>query len=106
MVRFATLCLLLFYFQMGTAAAVSAPSEPAKLGACVGCHGKNGVAIIKSYPNLNGQNVEYLELSLKAYQTGARKNAQMQGVVGMLSAADIRALAAYYAAQPAQQAQP
>jgi cytochrome c553 len=101
LLRFATLLWLLIYFQCDSAAATNSAPEPAKLGACVGCHGKNGVAIIKSYPNLNGQNAAYMELALKAYQSGNRKNAAMQGIVGMLSEADIRALSSYYAAQPA-----
>jgi len=99
LVRFSLVFLFASYFQAAFAAANSTVPAPAKLGSCVGCHGKTGIATIKSFPNLNGQNAEYMVLALKAYQNGSRKNAQMQGVVGMLSDADIRALSAYYAAQ-------
>ena len=97
--RFSLVFLILSYFPAASAGTNNTQPAPAKLGACVGCHGKTGVALIKSYPNLGGQNAEYMVLALKAYQNGSRKNAQMQGVVGMLSDTDIRALAAYYAAQ-------
>ena len=97
--RFSLIFLFFSYFPAAFAATNSAIPAPAKLGSCVGCHGKTGIAPFKSYPNLNGQNAEYMVLALKAYQNGSRKNAQMQGVVGMLSDADIRALSAYYAAQ-------
>jgi cytochrome c553 len=84
---------------MSCAQLTAQTAPPAKLGACVGCHGKDGIATIKTYPNLAGQNVEYLELSLRAYQNGERTHSAMRGVVGMLSEADIKALSRYYAEQ-------
>jgi cytochrome c553 len=83
-------------------AAGSAPSAstPAKLGLCVGCHGRDGRATLPGYPHLNGQDAEYLYQQLLAYKQGNRRHGPMQAVVGALSAAELRELAQYYAAQP------
>ncbi|MBM4214559.1 MAG: c-type cytochrome [Gammaproteobacteria bacterium] len=66
---------------------------------CVACHGVDGIGITPQYPTLAGQHADYLERALTDYKRGGRKNAIMGGFAGALSAADIRALAAYYAAQ-------
>ena len=90
------LCLLV----PALALAQTPPTKPKKLGLCVGCHGETGRATLAHYPNLHGQNAAYLSQSLQAYRAGTRKNAQMAAVVGLLSAADIEALARWYSAQP------
>lgn len=89
------LCLLMPALSL----AQTLPAKPKKLGLCVGCHGETGRATLAHYPNLHGQNAAYLSQSLQAYRSGARKNAQMAAVVGLLSAADIEALARWYSAQ-------
>lgn len=66
---------------------------------CVACHGTDGVGITPQYPTLAGQHADYLERALTDYKKGGRKNAIMSGFAGQLSAADIKALAAYYSAQ-------
>lgn len=66
---------------------------------CVACHGNDGVGITPQYPTLAGQHPDYLARALTDYKNGGRKNAIMAGFASQLSAADIRALAAYYAAQ-------
>lgn len=66
---------------------------------CVACHGTDGVGITPQYPTLSGQHADYLERALTDYKRGGRKNAIMAGFAAQLSAADIKALAAYYAAQ-------
>ncbi len=72
-------------------------SRPPKLGLCAGCHGETGKAVLPDYPNLTGQNQRYLASSLRAYQTGERKNSAMRAMVGTLTDAEIEALASYYA---------
>ena len=57
------------------------------------------LGITPQYPNLAGQHADYLERALTDYKKGGRKNAIMAGFAAQLSAADIKALAAYYAAQ-------
>ena len=66
---------------------------------CVACHGLDGVGITPQYPTLAGQHADYLARALTEYKSGGRKNAIMSGFASQLSAADIKAIAAYYAAQ-------
>ena len=66
---------------------------------CVACHGNDGVGIMPDYPNLAGQQEDYLVQALHAYKSGARKNAIMAGMAAPLKDPDIRELARYYAAQ-------
>lgn len=67
---------------------------------CAACHGPNGIAVIPGYPNLAGQNEQYLVTQLKAYRSKERTgglSAVMYGQAAMLSDTDIANLAAYYA---------
>ena len=71
-----------------------------KSASCAACHGANGKATNSIYPNLAGQNAEYLALSLHAYKKGGRSGGQagvMQAFTASLSDQDISDLAAYYA---------
>ena len=72
---------------------------PAAAATCVACHGVDGVGITPQYPTLAGQHADYIERALTDYKKGGRKNAIMAGFAAQLSAADIKALAAYYSAQ-------
>jgi cytochrome c553 len=72
----------------------------AKAGMCAGCHGVNGKALIPTYPNLAGQNQQYLVSALTTYRSKERKGGQsavMQGMAGALSDSDIENLSAYFA---------
>ncbi len=40
---------------------------------CITCHGKLGIAVAPNYPNLAGQNPEYLKIQVKDILTGKRK---------------------------------
>lgn len=91
-------------FLAGPAVAPAAGSKPVGKApeaaqTCVACHGVDGIGITPQYPTLAGQHADYLERALTDYKKGGRKNAIMAGFAGALSAADIRALAAYYSAQ-------
>jgi cytochrome c553 len=99
----AGLFVLGFTFPAVSAAA-DADAGKAKAAVCAACHGKNGIAQIPTYPNLAGQNEQYLVLSLKAYKNKQRTGGQatiMQGQAMALSDTDIANLAAYYASLPA-----
>ena len=61
---------------------------------------RTGVSSQPIYPNLAGQYRNYLVHALKEYRSGQRKNAIMAAQAKDLTEADIKALAAYYAAQP------
>jgi len=67
-----------------------------KAAACVACHGADGIATQGIYPNLAGQQEEYLALAAKAYRDGARSNDLMKMFVMNLTDADIENLAAYF----------
>jgi len=75
-------------------------AEPAALATCAACHGSDGKSTDSAWPNLAGQHQTYLEIQLKAYRSGDRNNAVMNGMAAALSDADIEELAAWYAAQP------
>jgi len=79
----------------------SAAEKPARLGLCASCHGENGHAIVPVTPNLAGQNLDYLRSAIKQYQSGARDVAAMRAAVGMLNAAEIERVLAWYAQAPA-----
>lgn len=104
--KFHTIAVL---FTLGAAlpvaaAAADAEAGKAKAAVCAACHGKNGIAAIPGYPNLAGQNEQYLVAALKAYKNKQRSGGQsavMQGQATGLSDEDIANLAAYYASMPA-----
>ena len=82
-----------------TFAAGDAAAGKAKSAICASCHGTNGIAVIPGYPNLKGQNAQYIESSLKAYKSKQRNGgnaAIMQPMAAMLNDTDISNLAAYY----------
>ncbi|MFQ0977504.1 cytochrome c [Vibrio campbellii] len=71
-----------------------------KAGVCAACHGADGIAVIPGYPNLKGQNEQYIASSIKAYKAGQRTGGLapvMQAQANLLSDEDIANLAAYYA---------
>lgn len=86
------------------AVAADAEAGEARAAVCAACHGKDGIAQIPGYPNLAGQNEQYLVSSLKAYKNNQRSGGNatiMQSQATGLSEEDIANLAAYYANLPA-----
>ncbi|NOI14741.1 c-type cytochrome [Vibrio hepatarius] len=82
-----------------TLAAGDAAAGQAKAAVCAACHGADGIAVIPGYPNLKGQNEQYIISSIKAYKNKERNGglaAVMQAQAAMLNDADIANLAAYY----------
>lgn len=78
--------------------------KPARSGAelskaCASCHGDTGISIDPAFPNLAGQYASYLEHTMKAYRSGDRPNAVMASFATNLTDAEIKNLAAFYAAQ-------
>ncbi len=90
----------LFAALLAFGAEASTPAKPDKATTCAACHGDTGVSSQPIYPNLAGQYRNYLVHALKEYRSGQRKNAIMAAQAKDLTEADIKALAAYYAAQP------
>jgi cytochrome c553 len=108
------------YYAQNSCKAPSADKGKAAAGkakyveaGCAACHssgglrkpGLAGVSASQAWPNLAGQNAEYLVSALKAYQEGnlkanqdgTRYHAIMTNVAKTLSASDIENLAAYMA---------
>jgi cytochrome c553 len=76
----------------------AAPAEsPARVGACVACHGAQGEGSAAGAPRLAGQNAQYLERALSMFKAGTRTSPVMQAVVGGLDDAEIHELASYFA---------
>lgn len=65
-------------------------------GQCAACHGSDGVAVNSQYPNLAGQNYQYLVQQLQRFKSGQRNNGVMHGMASGLSKTQIQDLAAYY----------
>jgi len=74
-------------------------TPPAAAQVCAACHGNNGISLLPDYPNLAGQQEDYIERALLDYKSGKRKNAVMAGMVGNLADADVVALAKFFSAQ-------
>lgn len=75
--------------------------------ACAQCHGATGLGVGAVAPQIAGQSVVYLSNQLQAWKTGTRKNdpmGLMHGIALKLSAADVSAVAAYYAGLPSSSA--
>ncbi len=91
---------------LGSTAAVGWAEGDPKAGeaqavACAACHGADGATgIDPTYPNLAGQNANYLLRQLEMIQSGARPAPLMTGQLTGKSSEDLANLAAYYASLP------
>lgn len=77
----------------------SAGREKAQV--CAACHGQQGISAAPTFPNLAGQQPNYLFKQVVDIRDGVRPVPQMAGIVANLSDQDIADLAAYFANQPA-----
>jgi len=77
----------------------NAEAGKAKSATCAGCHGPDGNSTSPMFPKLAGQHPDYLEQALKAYKSGARKNAIMNGQAASLSEQDMADLAEFFGQQ-------
>ncbi len=68
-----------------------------KAADCIGCHGPAGISSNPAWPNLAGQNAQYLKKQLRAFRDGSRSNPMMNGMAKSLTDTDIENLAAYFA---------
>ena len=71
---------------------------------CAACHGADAkTSIMPVYPNLAGQNAEYLLEQMKDIKSGARNNGQtaaMKGIVATINDNELATLAKYIASLP------
>jgi cytochrome c553 len=101
--------LALTGLMFATTAWANAPTpatkgDPAKAQAivdkvCGACHGADGNSTSPTYPNLAGQQPEYIYKQLTEFKSGARKNSIMAPNVTALSNDDMLNLAAYFSGQ-------
>lgn len=96
-----TLLATALVFVSGSALAASGDAEAGrkKSTPCQACHGQNGISVSPDFPNLAGQNEDYIVHVLKHYKNGKRKNPIMKGQVANLSDKDILDLAAHFSRQ-------
>ncbi|MFC1748398.1 c-type cytochrome [Pseudomonadota bacterium] len=72
--------------------------------ACKNCHGEKGISSEPAVtPSLAGQDAKYIVNATLAYGTGKRNNDSMKSVAEKLSRTELKALAAYFSQQTAQQ---
>jgi cytochrome c553 len=82
---------------------VSKPLSPDEWSQkCDRCHGPNGNSAQPNIPALAGQRMDYLEAVLHDYQTRARRNSEMAAMADVLSADDIKGMAAHYSHEKAR----
>lgn len=64
---------------------------------CARCHGPDGISSTPGVPHLAGQRAAYLYRELRAYQSGARGDDNMNGMVKFLSSDALVQVSAFYA---------
>jgi cytochrome c553 len=82
-----------------------AARQGAKLIAvCSACHGATGVSVAPAYPNLAGQQYNYILKELEDFRSGKRTSPIMSGMAMTIPAApgnqDLKDIAAYFSRQP------
>lgn len=90
-------CIYIFFvFVNFSQAAGDAQKGKSKAITCFACHGSKGISISPLWPNLAGQKQAYLVKQLKAFKSGARKDASMKPMVAGLSVQDMEDVSAYF----------
>lgn len=89
--------LLVALMLSGAALAGDPAAGKAKSVTCVACHGPEGISSNPMWPNLAGQQEQYLAKQLRDFRAGTRKDPVMGPMAMPLSDEDIDNLAAYYA---------
>jgi len=72
-------------------------------GTCLACHGEIGNSPASMFPNIGGQNAQYLLKQLLEIQSGQRQVLTMTGTLDNLSESDLSDIAAYYESQSRNQ---
>jgi len=95
--------ILIFSFfisNIAIAATIEHKTPPQSVtNVCAACHAIDGNSAITANPKLAGQHPEYLYKKLTNFKSGERANAVMSGMAGMLSDADMHAVAEYFSKQ-------
>ena len=96
------ICMLLLagVARHGDAAPAVEPAR-ALAASCAACHGTDGRPVDASMPKLAGRPASQLLAELQAFASGQRPSTVMQQLLRGYSAAQLRAIAAYFEAQDA-----
>ncbi|WP_151705656.1 c-type cytochrome [Nitrincola alkalilacustris] len=77
-----------------------AAAGQSKVAVCAACHGANGNSAVGNFPNIAGQNEQYLIKQMEDHLSGRRTIVEMTGMLDAFSEQDLKDIAAYYASQP------
>jgi len=94
--------ILIFSFfisNIAIAATIEHKTPQSVTNVCAACHAIDGNSAITANPKLAGQHPEYLYKQLTNFKSVERANAVMSGMAGMLSDADMHAVAEYFSKQ-------
>ena len=91
--------LISLLFASSSVMAGDVAAGKSKSVVCSACHGATGISIAPLFPNLKGQNEQYLIKQITAFRDGTRKDPMMAPMVAPLSDDDIADLAAYFSSQ-------
>ena len=92
-------CLLICTVMLmvtGSALAADVEAGKAKAAVCIACHGPEGISSNPLWPNLAGQQDQYLIKQMKDFRDGKREDPVMTPMAMGLSDEDIANLAAYF----------
>jgi cytochrome c553 len=94
------------YAAEGEAKTVAKPDaakgQVTSTNVCAACHTNDGSRGSPANPILQGQHPEYLVKQLAEFKSGKRANAVMSGMAAILSEADMKNVAAFYAGKTAK----
>ena len=97
--HFTTISGALVVLAALAAPANAAEAVEAKLQVCNACHGANGVPINATTPIIWGQQEYFLVKQLHDYKSGDRENQIMKPFASLLTQAELRPAAAYFASK-------
>lgn len=84
----------------GLPPAGAAAKGATRVAVCAACHGSNGISVSAAYPNLAGQQYNYILKQLENFRSGARKNAIMSTMAMTIPPskdhANLKDIAAYF----------
>ena len=91
--------MILFSSSIGASASGDAESGESLTLICSSCHGVDGNSPMGTFPNIAGQNHEYLLKQLRDIKSGARVAAMMTGILDNLDDQQLKDIAAFYSQQ-------
>jgi len=91
--------LSLAFALLPSLAFADAAATKEKAQMCAACHGPDGNSVNPLWPTLAGQTARYINLQLRDFKEGRRKDPLMSPVAATLSREDMQELADYFSQQ-------